>query len=318
MGGNLQLMEHINLVYGLLVYSFALVNLFLLFLLWKRNNQETTLWTFLLIASFTLLMLSQLIYSYLAQMDLNRPAGRAIYLILGYIIDLTALSLVYTIPRFSISMLKLSNRYRKQFKLLALFCVTLGIFYLLIQLFGSERRNISVMFIYIALSLTILLTLIPIVFFKFRKEIAERGVTWEQELSTSMAKCGLLFLPLFILFDFFPHLWQGDGFWVQLTEHFSAVPMFSLIWNIGLFKEIYKQNLLRLAITQDNNVRERLQDKGLSPRELEVALLLVEGCSYVEIEEKLFLSKATVKSHTNKIYKKTGTSNQVSLIKSVS
>lgn len=44
----------------------------------------------------------------------------------------------------------------------------------------------------------------------------------------------------------------------------------------------------------------------LTPREIEVMTLLLNGISYKEIANELFISVATVKTHINKIYKKTG------------
>ncbi len=51
----------------------------------------------------------------------------------------------------------------------------------------------------------------------------------------------------------------------------------------------------------------------LSPRELEVAGLLLEGLTYQEIGERLFISLATVKTHVDRIYKKTGAGNKMEL-----
>jgi DNA-binding CsgD family transcriptional regulator len=51
----------------------------------------------------------------------------------------------------------------------------------------------------------------------------------------------------------------------------------------------------------------------ISKREKDVCLLLLEGCTYMEIGEKLFISKATVKTHINRIYSKTGVSRREEL-----
>jgi DNA-binding NarL/FixJ family response regulator len=44
--------------------------------------------------------------------------------------------------------------------------------------------------------------------------------------------------------------------------------------------------------------------ENLSPKELEVLLLLADGKSNKEIAQSLFIETSTVKSHVNKIYQK--------------
>lgn len=59
---------------------------------------------------------------------------------------------------------------------------------------------------------------------------------------------------------------------------------------------------------------EKLQVKfGLSNREKDLAILLVKGLSNQEIADKLFISLATVKTHSHSIYQKTGTKNKLEL-----
>lgn len=48
-------------------------------------------------------------------------------------------------------------------------------------------------------------------------------------------------------------------------------------------------------------------EKNLTPREIEVALEIIKAQSNKAIEEKLAMSKATLKTHINNIYKKLGT-----------
>ena len=45
---------------------------------------------------------------------------------------------------------------------------------------------------------------------------------------------------------------------------------------------------------------------GLTPREVEILQLVAEGLSNTEIAERLYLSNATVKTHVNHIFQKTG------------
>lgn len=52
---------------------------------------------------------------------------------------------------------------------------------------------------------------------------------------------------------------------------------------------------------------------GISPRERDVMVLLVQGRSYREITETLFISLPTVKSHVSSLYRKTNTVNRLEL-----
>jgi DNA-binding CsgD family transcriptional regulator len=53
---------------------------------------------------------------------------------------------------------------------------------------------------------------------------------------------------------------------------------------------------------------------GLTDRESEVLAELMRGSSYTEIGAKLFISLATVKTHVNRIYRKTDTRSRPELM----
>ena len=55
--------------------------------------------------------------------------------------------------------------------------------------------------------------------------------------------------------------------------------------------------------------------KVLSQRELEVALLVVRGCSNKQVARELGVCEGTVKLHVRSIFRKVGASSRYSLIK---
>lgn len=57
----------------------------------------------------------------------------------------------------------------------------------------------------------------------------------------------------------------------------------------------------------------RLQDLGLSPREVTVALLIARGRSNEEIGRELALSPLTVKKHLERLYDRLGVANRTAL-----
>ncbi len=67
----------------------------------------------------------------------------------------------------------------------------------------------------------------------------------------------------------------------------------------------------------DERILPLLMEKGISNREGEVLIQLLQGLSYGDIAEKLFISKSTVTKHVHSIYKKLGTKNRVGLYDSI-
>ena len=56
---------------------------------------------------------------------------------------------------------------------------------------------------------------------------------------------------------------------------------------------------------------------GLSPREREVFLLLLNGLNSQQIAQELYISQGTVKSHTHNIYQKAGVNDRIGLIRKI-
>ncbi|RKR79985.1 regulatory LuxR family protein [Mucilaginibacter gracilis] len=54
---------------------------------------------------------------------------------------------------------------------------------------------------------------------------------------------------------------------------------------------------------------------GLTHKEAEVTLLIAQGKTYEEIADVLFISKRTVESRAQSVYRKVGTSNRIVLVK---
>ncbi|WP_372632194.1 response regulator [Cohnella sp.] len=70
-------------------------------------------------------------------------------------------------------------------------------------------------------------------------------------------------------------------------------------------------NKLALNIRKQNNRFDRLgEELEFSPRELDLARLLVEGHNAKEMAEKLFLTQGTVKNYLSDIYAKIGTNDR--------
>jgi len=59
---------------------------------------------------------------------------------------------------------------------------------------------------------------------------------------------------------------------------------------------------------------ERIRALGLSPREVEMAVMIGRGLTNMEIAEKLFISPATVRTHIYNLYQKVGAGSRVELL----
>lgn len=71
-----------------------------------------------------------------------------------------------------------------------------------------------------------------------------------------------------------------------------------------LLKEAHKSAVILHPKTTQNDRLVFLENYALTPREKEVGMLLLEGKNNVEIMNALFISKATLKTYVNILYKK--------------
>ena len=82
------------------------------------------------------------------------------------------------------------------------------------------------------------------------------------------------------------------------------VPFIALICGFGIL----------LGSTKQNDEFESSYQKRMTGREKEVIALIIQGKKNKEIAEELFIDISTVKSHVNKIYKKSGVKNRKGLL----
>jgi two-component system, NarL family, response regulator LiaR len=92
-------------------------------------------------------------------------------------------------------------------------------------------------------------------------------------------------------------IFTGLGIWLAL----KLVKPKREIQTIVVEKNVYVKELSEAHLQALEIERQKL---GLSTRELEVLQLMAEGLSNQEIAERLFLSVATVKTHSSKLFEK--------------
>jgi DNA-binding CsgD family transcriptional regulator len=121
----------------------------------------------------------------------------------------------------------------------------------------------------------------------------------------------LLLLPIFIL-DFF-----------VLDDLLDIAPVFFPLLYAGI-STIFLVQFIKLyghphetppgTSSQEIPLEDIFEQYALSPREQEVARLVLEGRSNQEIGETLFISLSTVKTHVSNIFQKFGVKSRVELI----
>lgn len=115
------------------------------------------------------------------------------------------------------------------------------------------------------------------------------------------------------------HITVGSGV-LQFSDYdLSAVMLLGMNGLIALY--IYRTDFShavaaeREAEDREQQIQRELQQYNLTQREQQVANLLLQGSSYEQIAEELYISKYTVKRHAHNLYQKVGVSAKVDLIK---
>ena len=130
-------------------------------------------------------------------------------------------------------------------------------------------------------------------------------------IAEKVARSMVVFLPLLVVFDFF----QPAIPWVRdhIPRTVTVLPFFFVFWNVLLL--LYAIRSLR-SIPDGSafSPRNAAAQFGLTGRESQVIAELVRGSSYAEIGRKLLISLATVKTHVNRIYRKTNTRSRPELM----
>jgi DNA-binding CsgD family transcriptional regulator/predicted membrane protein len=105
---------------------------------------------------------------------------------------------------------------------------------------------------------------------------------------------------------------------LSLPSIWGEVPYVQLLYQIGVicltlyFAARYMYNPAPIDIC--DLPADFVTRYGISKRECEIVSLVIEGRSYKEIAEKLFISSRTVKNHIYNIYQKTKVENKVQLL----
>lgn len=147
--------------------------------------------------------------------------------------------------------------------------------------------------------------------YRRRSEASGMDKAWAVTI-LGMLVSSLVLSPLTILNDFMQlplMIWK-----IRLPD---ALPLMATAWSlVFIAARLPSLNLQNgPAHREAGDAETAWSNARLTPRETEVARLLVSGYSYRGIAERLGISAATVKSHILKAYEKTGAGNKIELLR---
>ncbi|MFH6942391.1 helix-turn-helix transcriptional regulator [Flavobacterium sp. FlaQc-50] len=106
----------------------------------------------------------------------------------------------------------------------------------------------------------------------------------------------LIIVPLYLILQF-----GFSNYHINFPIGFLLPVIFTLLAINKIIEDINRLHILKNKV---QNLQNDLFKYGFTDREVEVARLLVKGCSYQSISEQLFISVPTVKTHTGNVYRK--------------
>jgi DNA-binding CsgD family transcriptional regulator len=128
----------------------------------------------------------------------------------------------------------------------------------------------------------------------------------QEKIEQYFANTLMVLMPVLLVADY-----------VTALHHLNAKIGFTLpVFFIVLAANKLWDDIQRLALfkTESTTKEQGLANYALTKREHEVALLLVEGNTYKQVAEQLFISLPTVKTHASSIYKKCGVKSKIELL----
>jgi DNA-binding CsgD family transcriptional regulator len=226
--------------------------------------------------------------------------------ILGGILSLIFLSvLIFSSMNYVSNILNLKSHDKEKFY--KLYSIIIPIFFIgsltfvLLKMPANNLSNMSHIIQYQIYPVTCLIIgIVGIVSYNMRKNIENTEVKNE---ITFISKIYIFTIP-FALIDIF--LLKDTQ--VRLS-FFSLLPFF-----IHIYLHLSKYYFLNYENNPSKNKLEiNMKSLNFTAREQKIALLIVQGNTYNQIADSLFISINTVKTHVKNIYKKANVSNKIQL-----
>jgi len=134
------------------------------------------------------------------------------------------------------------------------------------------------------------------------------GYFAELQMPLEHARCLLIYADMIL--DDNPE--EAKNVLLQCMEYFEQL---HAEYDLNKTQLLMKKLGVRLPKPTKTSIHEKDSESELSNREMEVARLVAEGLTNIEIAEVLFISPRTVSTHLEKVYRKLGINSRASLVK---
>jgi DNA-binding CsgD family transcriptional regulator len=305
-------MNTLIILYYLLVWSCGLVNLFILAMLLRRDRDPLYRHEFLLMSTFMLLLVLESLPLLVPLAD----QGEQFRLLQEIIADIGLSLMVYSLPSYINLITQMSHRNLLQRVFLILAAGAFGAAVFGPGLFGAEASSIVLFALnMVSIAYTTGLAVVATVKNRVGKDSFRQENNETLELARRMGIFALVLTPFLIYVDFFDMPLPFVGW--HLPQGLHVNPLILLVWSLALLGLRSRSMLTKpveasaVPLLDGLGFHERY---AISPREREVMALLVQGLSYESMADRLCISLSTVKTHINRIYRKTGVNSKVELI----
>lgn len=263
---------------------------------------------------FNLYFLLQTILEYL-YVNIKPSFSSKIYFKIGIYSDLffSIIMIVITLlllDSLSYLPVKLFNKYRVNVLIIFLFIILLSIhlYYILFKISIEKKGSfILLMLMYVFIFHFIIMILLIKTFFSNKNHLSKKQKSYLNVFSSvffliKSASVLYLILLYFRIYSF------------NLTFYlvFFLYNLFPLIYMKDFLHTLFPEEVISAG--SEDSINENIKKYGISKREQEIIFLIFDGLSNKAIEERLYISIATVKDHIYNIYKKTGVKNRVQLM----
>jgi DNA-binding CsgD family transcriptional regulator len=289
------------LLYFIISYSIGLVALFFCLIQLIADRTRTLLFCFLSTLSMTVVVFASILMNYL-----GIPEKSAGWNALSFTNYICAAAMVYLLPAFVnlVYQVRAERRLNRFFLFSASACAVAVVLLFIVPLPDTAGK------IVLAVKNAAILYAVILALARLKRKQDDEFRRFMQIISI-----GTIFMfPGMIVTEILPELgFPGQSLRLGGPE---LLPIVYAFWGGAYLSIRLGRYFRRTGILAEVDARF-VERHGISPREMEVLALLLQGKSYKDIMEGLFISMPTVKTHVSSIYKKTMTANRMALARLV-